>query len=219
MKRKLTLLLISTTLILSACGSNASTEDTPSSETAQEAIVVESSVEGATTESDNSLSELEAIGDVKVDEGLFNVEFNIPADFVGETTQEELDAIASESGYKAITLNEDGSATYIMTKKQHKEMMEEMTVSLNESLAEMVGSEDYPNITDIKTNENFTEFAITTKSTELDLNESFSVLAFYMYGGMYNIFAGTPADNVHVEFINADSGEVISSADSSNMGE
>ena len=58
MKRKLTLLLISTTLILSACGSNASTEDTPSSETAQEAIVVESSVEGATTESDNSLSEL-----------------------------------------------------------------------------------------------------------------------------------------------------------------
>lgn len=218
MKKKLILLLLSTTLILSACGSDAVTEETPSAEPVSELIVEEPVAEESTTET-SGLSELEAIGDVEVDEGLFNVELNIPADFVGEKTQADLDAIASESGYKSITLNEDGSATYVMTKKQHKEMMDEMTVSLNESLAEMVGSEDYPNITDIKTNENFTEFTITTKSIELDLNESFSVLAFYMYGGMYNIFAGTTVDNVHVEFINADSGEVISSADSSNMGE
>lgn len=210
MKKKIILLLLSTTLLLTACGSNATTETAPTAEAVPEVT---------TTESSDSISELEAIGDVEVDEGLFEVELLIPADFVGETTQEELDAIAAENGYKSITLNEDGSATYVMTKKQHKTMMEEMATSLNESLAEMIGSENYPNFTDIKTNDNFTEFTITTKSTELDLNESFSVMAFYMYGGMYNTFAGESVDNVHVEFINADSGEVISTADSKDMGE
>lgn len=83
----------------------------------------------------------------------------------------------------------------------------------------MIGSEDYPNFTDIKVNSNFTEFTVTTKSTELNFKESFSVMEFYVYGGMYNIFTGKKADNIHVDFVNADSGEIISSADSSNMGE
>lgn len=214
MKKKLFLLLLSTTLVLSACGSDSTAETAPSAEVASETTSNENA-----TESSDDLSDLEALGDVEVDEGLFDVELTIPKDYVGETTQEELDAIATENGYKSITLNEDGSATYVMTKKQHKTMMEEMATSLNDSLAEMIGSENYPNFTDIKANDNFTEFTITTKSAELDLNESFSVMAFYMYGGMYNIFAGTPVDNVHVEFINADSGEVISESNSSDMGE
>ena len=49
--------------------------------------------------------------------------------------------------------------------------------------------------------------------------ESFSVLGFYMYGGMYNIFNGTAVDNVSVKFINADTGEVISTTNSKDMGE
>lgn len=214
MKKKIILLLLSATLVLSACGSDSTAETAPSAD-----VVSETTANEDVTESSDSLSELDALGDVEVDEGLFDVELTIPKDYVGETTQEELDALASEKGFKSVTLNADGSATYVMTKKQHKEMMDEMSASLNGSLAELIGSEEYPNFTDIKTNDDFTEFTITTKSTELDLSESFSVMAFYMYGGMYNIFAGTPVDNVHVEFINADSGEVISESNSSDMGE
>ena len=44
-------------------------------------------------------------------------------------------------------------------------------------------------------------------------------MAFYMYGGMYNSFNGTEIDNVHVDFINEASGEVIDSFDSKNWGE
>ena len=51
------------------------------------------------------------------------------------------------------------------------------------------------------------------------MNESFSTMAFYMYGGMYNIFNGTEVDNIHVDFVNADSGEIISSSDSKNLEE
>ena len=35
---------------------------------------------------------------------------------------------------------------------------------------------------------------------------------------MYAIFNGTKADDIHVDFVNADSGEIINSSDSSDMG-
>lgn len=207
MKNKLIALLLITTLALSGCGGSEAPAETPA----------ETSSEATETSTEETNSDLDALGEVEVDENLLTVELTIPAEYVGETTQEELDATASEEGYKSITLNEDGSATYVMTKKQHKEMMEGIAASLNSSFAEMVGSADYPNITSITANEDFTEFTIITNSTELDLNESFSVMVFYMSGGMYNIFNGTPVDNVHVDFVNADSGEIISSSDSSDL--
>ena len=56
-------------------------------------------------------------------------------------------------------------------------------------------------------------------SSELNLAESFSVLAFYMYGGMYNIFNGTEVENITVDFINEANGQIINSANSNDMGE
>ena len=73
------------------------------------------------------------------------------------------------------------------------------------------------NITAVEHNDNYTEIKVTTESEELSLNESFSTLAFYIYGGMYNAFNGTPVDNIHIDFINEASGEVIDSFDSENM--
>ena len=211
MKKKLITSLLICTIALSGCGASSNAPADVSSET------VDTSSESIESSTEGDMSELDAIGDVEVDDNLFTVELTIPADYVGETTQEELDAEAEENGYKSITLNDDGSATYVMSKKQHKEMMDKMSVSINDSLAELIGSEEYPNVTEITTNDDFTEFTITTTSTELSMNESFSVIMFYMYGGMYNIFNGTPVDNVHVDFVNADSGEIIGSSDSSDM--
>ena len=39
-----------------------------------------------------------------------------------------------------------------------------------------------------------------------------------MMAGVYNTFNGTPVDNVHIDFVNADTGEVISSSDSADSG-
>jgi len=166
-----------------------------------------------TEESNGDSSELESLGDVEVDDGLFNVTITVPSDFMGDTTQEELEAAAAETGYK-VTFNEDGSVTYVMTKKQHQQMLDDIAADINASLADMVGSEEYPNITEVTSNDDFTEFTVTTKNAEPDLSESFSSMAFYMYSGFYHIFEGHEVDNVHVDFVNADSGEVIGSADS-----
>ena len=151
--------------------------------------------------------------------GSKTVEIKIPATFLEGQTQADLDKISKDEGYKSITLNDDGSATYVMTEKQHKKMMDELAATIEDSLNQMIGSEDYPTFTDIKMNDNFTEFTITTTSTELNMTESFSVMLFYMYGGMYNIYNGTEADNVSVTFVNADSGETISTSNSSDLNQ
>lgn len=200
MKKQIIIPAIALTMCLGACGSQTNSEVTS---VAQETTIKQEKGERSSKTSD----------DVSVDKGLFDVIITVPTDYVGATSQEELDEKAKEYGYK-VKLNDDGSATYTMTKSQHKRMMDEMADSLNQSLQEMVGSEDYPNFTDIDANSDFTSFIITTKSSELGFDESISTLAFYMFGGIYNVFNGTEVDNIHVEFINADSGEVISSSDS-----
>lgn len=156
---------------------------------------------------------------ISVDKNIFSVELTIPYDFTdGETTQQELDQTAKEMGYKSIKLNSDGSITYKMTKEQHKELLEETRKSLKESLQEMIGSEEYPTFTDIQTNDNFTEFTVMTTSEELNLTESMSTLLFYFMGGTYNAFSGEDVDNISVKYININSGEIISEANSKDIG-
>ncbi len=160
----------------------------------------------------------ESGGSFELEKNIFSVELTIPADFTESHTQAEWDNISDEMGYKSITLNPDGSVTYKMTKKQHEEIIEETRNSINSALQEMIGSEEYPNLTNISTNNDFTEFTVTTTSEELNLAESLSTLVFYLYGGMYNAFSGNAVDNISVTFINANTGSVISQANSKDMG-
>ena len=104
-----------------------------------------------------------------------------------------------------------------LDKAKHGEMISDVRKQINDSLQEMVGSETYPNIIAISADDDFTNFTVTTKNKELDFAESFGVMALYMYGSMYAVFSGEEVDNIHVEFVNADSGEVISSGDSKDM--
>ena len=207
MKKKIVTILLISTLALTACGKESQVQSSDSSTQTQE--------ESNTSNKKKDTSKADTIN---VDKNLFDVKITIPADFVGETTQEELDAQAKESDIHSITLNDDGSATYVMSKSQHKKIMKELSDNINSALTEMVGSEDYPNFTDIKTNSDFTNFTVTTTASELDLTDSVSVMAFYMYGGMYAIFYGNDSANIHVDFVNADSGEIIDSSDSSELG-
>ncbi len=217
---KVIALFLVATLVFSACGKETETTESNASEAETEATESNAKeVEENTTEETEDMSELESLGDVDVDSGLFNVKLTIPADYVGESTQEELTATAEEEGYKSIKLNEDGSATYTMTKAQHKEMLDEMKQGMNESIDEMIQSEEFPNVVNIESNEDYTEFKVTTTNEEPDMSESFLTLSFYMYGGVYGIFSGEQADNIKVAFINKASGEVISEENSKDMGE
>ena len=223
-----TALLIATALLtaaLTACSGNGGTSATTSNSASN--AEQQTATASATTSEDKTQGASQAsTGDsgIDVDKGLLNVEITIPAEtaeYYGFSfeSQEEADAYAKEQGFKSVTLGEDGSVTIVMSKSQHKKTMEGLRTTIDETLQEMIGSEDYPNITAVEHNDNYTSFTVTTKSEELSFNETFSTFAFYIYGGMYNSFNGTPADNIHVDFINEASGEVIDSFDSENMGD
>lgn len=191
MKKKILVLLCTILFTFSACGSMGISSG---------ASAATDMMQNITVSTDGSL-----------------VTLTVPKEYMEEASQTELDKAAQDMGVEAITLNEDGSATYRMTKEQHQNMVADIAANISTSLDKMLESDDYKNFTSIEANEDFTLFTVTTTATELDFVESFSVMTFYMYGNMYNAFNGTPADNIHVDFVNSTSGEIISSGDSSQM--
>ena len=213
-KNYLLLLLIS--LLIIGCG-NKSSESIKNNVSDSVAKTEVDTNESSTEDAEDSEKKISAIGEVDVDKGIFNVTLTIPKDFIGEVTQDEIDEAVKDKGYKSATLNSDGSVTYVMTKAQHKDLMKEITESINTNLLDMVGTEDYPNITDVKANDDFSIFTITTKNEEPDMAESFSVIGLYMYGAMYKVFNGENVGNIHVDFVNAESQEIISSLNSDDM--
>lgn len=214
--KKQFLIAMSLMVTLTGCSpvksSTPATNETPTNATTDTAEVSTSEEpEPGADETPDTLS---------VDKGLFNVILHIPADFVDEeTTQESLDATVQKEGFKSATLNEDGSVTYIITKEQHKQLMDEVVASINDGIADIVRSEDYPDVSSITANDDFTNFTISIDSSEVGLSESMLALVVYVYGGMYNAYNGTDVDNIHVDFVNADTGEIMESGNSSDMEE
>jgi hypothetical protein len=217
-------LAVSIAVNLCACGSGtsgstSSEQSATSAEAkAEETSTAESSSQSETLSEDEQMQadmdELSAIGEVSVENGLLTVSLTVPADLAGEVTQESLDQGAGDT-YISAKLNEDGSVTYKMTKSQHAKMLDAMVESMDNSIQELVDSDDYT-FTSIKHNEDFTQFDITLSATEIGFAEAFSTIAFYMYGGIYGIFSGHKPENVIVNFYDA-SGNLIKSANSADM--
>ena len=203
MKKILAIMLsLSLLFVITGCSSDRGTESqSPSVQPEQQ------------SEDVNSFEDLDGLD---VEQDLFDVEITIPESFLDEgITQEDLDAEVKESGFQSATLNEDGSVTYIMTKAQHEEMMSGIKEAIDQSLQDMIDPETYPTFVEVTANDDYSQFTVKTTSSELGLTESFSVLAFYLYGGMYHAFNGTQVDDIAVLFVNADTGEIIEESHSS----
>lgn len=164
----------------------------------------------------DDVSALESIGQVEVIDGIAYVYVTLPAELAGETTQEEIDSKAGDN-YKSGKLNDDGSVTYQMTRKQHQTMMDGIKESIEEACNEMVNDIDTYGITAIEHNDDYTVFKVTVNSGSVSFVTSLSVIAFYSFGGMYGIFSGNPTDNIAVEFYSSD-GTLIQTGNSSEVG-
>ena len=217
MKKVLRVLLSAVmTVSLTACGSstNEGTVDSGQAEAAaQQAAETVANEEDLIV--DEAWDELESLGKIETENGIFFVSITLPADIAGEeVTQESLDAKAGEN-YISARLNDDGSVTYKMTKAQHKAMLDGMVESMDEALQELTDSDQYA-FADIRHNSDFTSFDVTLDTNELGLTESFMVVAFYMYGGIYGLFSGHEADNIQVNFYSPD-GTLINTGNSKDL--
>lgn len=132
-------------------------------------------------------------------------------------TPEDAQQYAIDNEFTSCELGNDGSVSITMTKARHEELMETLRDAISLTSKDKAGSEYYPNIVNVEFNDDFTEFTVTTKSETVEVDEYISALDFFYYGWYYNTFNGTPAENIHVDYINEASGEVIESADSMNM--
>lgn len=142
-----------------------------------------------------------------------DVTLNVPADVAAEVTQEELDELVTERGYRSAVLEEDGSVTYVMTAEQHRQMLLELQDTLDDTLFGLLTAEDRPHLISIAPNEDYTNFRITVSGSELTPAESGSMADFYSIGTTYNAYAGDPEADIHVVFVDQ-SGDIVAEGDS-----
>ena len=160
--------------------------------------------------------QLEAIGDVQVENGIMTVSLTVPADLAQNITQETIDA-GIGTQYQAAFRNQDGSITYKMTKEQHQAMLEQLAVSFDNSLQEMIDNENYT-ISNITRNNDFTVFDISLDGAEPSASDSFAAFSLYMYGELYGVFNGKRPEHVIVNYLDSN-GNLIDSDDSATMNQ
>lgn len=241
MKKPLILaLFIVLCLSLAACGGNAayqsgdpasetssqsepeaqSEESQPDESTASAPSQSEAEAQSEEPQAAESENESEAPQPVEAERGSSAVEITVPAAFLEEIPAlESLDEAAKADGIESITLNDDGSATIVMSKSKHDELMAEVRATIDQAMEEMADPERYPTFVKVSANDDYSHFMIELSSDEVGLAESISVLGFYMLGGMYNVFNGAAADDITVTFVNSGTGDIISELHSSNMPE
>lgn len=166
---------------------------------------------------DEAWDKLKELGQIQTDNGVSIATITLPKDIVGEdVTQANIDAKAGEN-YISGKVNEDGSVTYKMTKKQHKAMLDVVIDGLEKSMNELLQNKAL-SFTSIKHNKDFTQFDVTVGSDHLGSADSLATVEFYFAGAIYGIFSGNKEQKVIVNYYDS-SGKLINTADSSKLGE
>lgn len=146
---------------------------------------------------------------IEVDEGLLTIDITFPESFVSmggeQMTQEKVDEAVAEAGYLGGKLNEDGSVTYTMTKLKHREMMDEISKSFDDSIKESLA--EYPNIKAITRKDDFSEISIEV--SEQDIATGFLALGFSMTAYFYQVLDGKDF-STDIVFLDASTGEELS---------
>lgn len=149
---------------------------------------------------------------ISVDEGLLTVDITVLRSLLdpdSEMTDEDIIQSAKDQGMTAV-VNGDGTVTYTMSKAKQRELLESLRTSTAQTNAELVNNPD-TSITDIEMNDQLSSFTVKVDRARYSDWDSFYVLVFYVAGGIYQQFAGVPADQVDVivQFVDGATGEVL----------
>ena len=155
-------------------------------------------------------------GVIEVDKNLFSVEITIPATMIADDDPEQIKAEAEkEDGVSKVTINNDGSLTYKMSKAAHKRMMNEMKENIGKTIEETVSSGDYPSIKEIKANSACTVFTMIVDRESFENSfDGFATLGIGMGSMFYQAFDGANAETIKttIHFEDSNTGEIFSTA-------
>lgn len=174
-----------------------------------------SACSGGATNTSSDSGATSSTAEVEVDKNLLTVDVTLPATFFAGEDMPEFDAdeYAAENGFKSATLNGDGSVTVTMSKADYAEMMAEAEESTKSGFAELIGSEQYPYITDITYSEKFGSVSIYVNRAGYDADPfvaAFIPLVVYLPVAFYQAFDGADL-HCEISFVDAATGDVVNS--------
>ena len=118
-----------------------------------------------------------------------------------------------DTPFETIDLHADGTCTLITSREKHAEVMEGIKGIVDDSLESLKGSANYPNITKVEANRDYTEVNVSMKTDTLSVTESFAAFEIYYLAHLYHVFNATPDNNIYVRFIDEKTGKTIDSGD------
>ena len=218
------LLILTVSISVIACGSPAEPETTTAETVADESTLTEEEQQAAEEMAEEAMSDIvDTVADaasIDSEKNLLTVEVTFP-DTIDDRTDEELEELRSAEGYVSITRNEDNSITYVITKEKQKDLLNQCKEKFAKFAESTPGSADYPNVTKLEVNDDFSIFTITTTATnkdEISFSETILASVFYSFGGTYRGYACEKDTSVIVNYVCESTGEQIASGNSANVG-
>lgn len=147
-----------------------------------------------------------------------NVTVVIPTVYEDVKTQEEADEIRDRNGYVSAVLDEDGSLVIVMSRGQYDEMIRNFKESVDKGISEIVGTGGDSAIEKIEYNDDYSIFTVTVSEDEIGIIERQAASELIMYGTLYHVYTGNDVETIRVDYVSAQSGEVIETADSGSLG-
>ncbi len=149
---------------------------------------------------------------LSVEKGLFRAELVFPAGFGEGETAEDLKAFAEERGYRNCVLNEDGTVTLTMSRRQYDGLMKRLKKTVSVNLRSLTEGDDFP-FTDVRWNDDFSVIDYTVDSETYTLLHKVVLLPVSILSGVYQGYLGKPTEDltVTVNLIDAETGEIFDS--------
>lgn len=191
-----------------------SAEDTKVEESALGSSAAAGTVGNKEEESDGQTADLSA-GAGKTEEF---VRITIPTVYEEISSQKEAEQIKEKNGYESAVLEEDGSLTITMSRSRHEEMLRQFRESVDAAIREITSADDGSLIEKIEYNDDYSVFTVTVSGDEIGTADRQTAEELVMYGTLYHIYSGNDTDHIKVEYVSSETGEVIESADSGNLG-
>lgn len=162
-------ILLILVIILSACG-NGQKIDENNEELPKETNQL--------SETSSVPSEEDSQG-IEVDKKLLTVDVTLPEQLVGDLSNfDEKEYLAENEGIKSARVNDDGSLTLTMTKSKHKEMLEEVRKSIDESFGEFIEGDNTSYIKTIDYTENYRDIMVGVDREAYE--NSFDLTPFFL---------------------------------------
>lgn len=194
MKKFLLLVLCVTAMAVSGCGKK---DDKVKNENVQDPAP-QVSTEGETISDLTSISAEEENGKMKL---------TLPKEVFGGKTEELAPQMSEARGFEDVQVNSDGSATFTMTKAQHKEWLSDYAKSIEDGITDVIAKNNLDSIENVSYSKDYTSAVVKVDVEMFEKKKNDKMVAETIANKlkMYNYFAGKKPENVKVsvKFVDA----------------